>query len=245
MNIVASNSISEHPLAIRHAALVLWTDAYWDDIAERIFLRRTGWSAHEIFGQQLMDRPTPQMPEEYVAEIASWLVQAEQVWGRTLPDVATQMERDIRDLAYDVAMEIAGYGVGPGDRDGFPNELEDKDLPSEENPAHGYIPDMRTADLLVENCHPRDYAAQWGDTKTNQAFYNFTNMFDESETWYIETLLKIRLEFIYVSGNTASRIGERRKNMLGLTRLFNITKAAGMNAIGSEAIAKIQLRETT
>lgn len=221
----ATQSISAHPLAIRHAALVLWVDAFWDDEAERKFTQRTGWSAHELFGQQLMDRPTPQMPENYVAEIGHWMAQAEKEWGRTIPDVAEEMDYPIRDLACDIAMSIAGYGVGPEDRQGFPKELKRKIQYRRENPANGSIPDLRIADLVIENYHPRDYAAQWGDDKTNQMFYNFSNMFDAEESWYVDALLKIRQEITF-AGDRSNKISKskRAQNTRGLTRLFNNVK---------------------
>ncbi len=229
-------SISAHPLAIRRAALVLWVDAYWNDDAERAFQNKTGKSAREVFGQQLMDRPTPQMPEEYVSKIEELLVAVEKAWGRTLPDVAAEMERDVRDLAYDCAMSAVGHGVGPDDRDGFPDALRDIDIPRCDGPTDMYLPAFRIEDVMVGTkvrgfYSPSEYAAQYGDGRSNALFYSFGQMFDAPEAWYLEALPKI--------------IKERRthESKRGLKRLFDITKAAGMNAIGSPAIANIQLKD--
>lgn len=235
--------ITAHPLAVRHAALVLWTDAFWNDDADSTFWDKTGKSPNTVFGQQLMDRPTPLMPESYVAEIGDMILRVEKVWGRTVEDVAAEMETDVRDLASDIAMECCGFGVGPEDRKGFPASLKNlrrNAFSCRENPAHGDIPDFNPDDFLIEGYHPAEYASFWGDDKSNAEFYNFYGYLDRDADWYFKALGVIEKQ-IQQTSMDGERQSLRKKNLSGLRKLYELTRIAAVNATGNETIARMSL----
>lgn len=221
-------------LAVRHAALCLWADAFWDDTAEKAFIKIHGEKAWQQLPRNILDRPLPPMTEAHVDEILNTLLSAQLIWGRLLSEIADEVGVKIEDLCYSICMKACGHGVGPDDYETWPESLECAKIPRIENPAYGELPDTEPfiQTCMIDGSLPRDYSSQWGSSNgTGPLFYNFGGGYLKEAAEYDRTLDAIDILLLK---------DKHREHDDDLARLYNHVLWERLNRFGRESLTTLK-----
>jgi hypothetical protein len=230
-------SILNYPLIVRHAALCIWADAFWRDLADDAMIELHGEGVWQNLPRDILERPNPPMPEDYVEAIGHVLSDTEKAWGKTIHEISEMIDETPEDIAFSVVMGSVGHGVGCSDYHNWPKNLLSTPVHAE-NPAYEFLPDVVPfiESCVIEDHLVRDYSNTWGsDHGDGPLFYNFgSGHLGEPKNY--ERLMGVIDTMI--EKEKAAEIPEGfQRDADNLVRLYNRVLWEGLNKFGPAALS--------